>query len=99
MFTDFVVKVIGTAIALNMLFNLNLVIGCLISIVDVFIILLAYRPDGGMKGARLFEMVIVFFVLGVVVCFCIQLSKVQLPSAGHIFKGYLPSDALIQANG
>ncbi|KAI9725454.1 MAG: hypothetical protein M1828_003125 [Chrysothrix sp. TS-e1954] len=94
-----VAEVIGTAIALNMLFNLDLVIGCLISIVDVFIILLAYKPDGGMKGARMFEMVIVVFVIGVVVCFCVQLSKVHIGPAGELFKGYLPSDALVQANG
>ncbi|EFY90509.1 transporter protein smf2 [Metarhizium acridum CQMa 102] len=50
-------EVIGTAIALNLLIpKLPLVAGCALSILDVMAILIFYRPDGSMKGLRLFEM-------------------------------------------
>ena len=82
-----------------MLANLDLVIGCLVSIADVFIILAFYNPDGGMKGHRMFEGLVVVFVIAVVVCFCIELSKIHVPNVGSLFRGYLPSSALVQSNG
>ncbi|UKZ76633.1 hypothetical protein TrVFT333_004340 [Trichoderma virens FT-333] len=55
-----IAEVIGTAIALNLLIpKLPLVAGCALSILDVMAILIFYRPDGSMKGLRIFE----FFVL------------------------------------
>lgn len=38
-------------------------------------------------------------VLGVMVCFCIQLSYIQGTTAGEVFKGYLPSSAIVEGNG
>lgn len=38
-------------------------------------------------------------VLGVVVCFCIQLSLLKVQSVGEVFRGYLPSPAVIQSSG
>jgi len=38
-------------------------------------------------------------VLGVVVCFCIQLSLIKDTSVGEVFRGYLPSKAIIQSEG
>jgi metal iron transporter len=74
-----------------------LVAGCAISILDVMVILIFYRPHGSMKGLRYFEMFVVCLVLGVVVCFCIQLSLIKDTSPGEVFKGYLPSSSLIEA--
>jgi metal iron transporter len=89
-------KVIGTAIALNILLKVPLVAGCAISIVDVLIILVFYRPSGTMKALRAFEFFVMALVLGVVVCFAFQLSKIKAP-VGDVFKGYLPSSTLIQS--
>jgi metal iron transporter len=62
--------VIGTAIALNLLIpQLPLVAGCAISIFDVLLILLFYRPNGSLKGLRAFEIFVMALVLGVVICF------------------------------
>ncbi|KND86280.1 Manganese transporter SMF1 [Tolypocladium ophioglossoides CBS 100239] len=95
-----IAEVIGTAIALNLLIpSLPLVAGCALSILDVMVILIFYRPDGAMKGLRLFEAFVCVLVIGVVVCFCIQLSMIKETSVGAIFRGYLPSDALIQPDG
>jgi metal iron transporter len=58
-----------------------------------------YRPNGSMKGLRAFEFFVVALVLGVVVCFCIQLSLIQDTSVGEVFRGYLPSSAIIESDG
>lgn len=73
--------------------------GCAISIFDVLLILLFYRPNGSMKGLRLFEFFVVALVLGVVILFCIELSLIQDTSVGEVFRGYLPSSAIVESNG
>lgn len=52
-----------------------------------------------MWGLRAFEFFVMLLVLGVVVCFCIQLSLVKTQSVGEVFRGYLPSSAVIQGSG
>lgn len=92
-------QVIGSAIALNLLFHIPLVAGCAITLVDVLIILLFYSPDGSMRRLRAFEFFVVALVLGVVICFCIQLSLIENTSVGEVFKGYLPSSTVVQGEG
>ncbi|CAK7226182.1 NRAMP-like transporter smf-3 [Sporothrix bragantina] len=98
-----IAEVIGTAIALNLLQpKIPLVAGCAISIVDVFIVLIFCKPENGTRsGLRAFELLVVPLVLGVVICFCIQLSMIDhsTNSVGEVFRGYLPSSALIQQQG
>lgn len=60
------------------------------------VILFFYRPEGSMRSLRLFEVFIMCLVLGVVVCFCIQLSLIRDTTVGEVFKGYLPSNSLIE---
>ena len=38
-------------------------------------------------------------VLGVMVCFCIQLSFIKGTSVGEVFQGYLPSSAIVKGKG
>ncbi|KAF2460405.1 natural resistance-associated macrophage protein [Lineolata rhizophorae] len=94
-----IAEVIGTAIALNLVLNVPLVAGCAISIVDVLIILIFYRPSGSMRMLRAFEVFVMCLVLGVVVCFSIQLSYIKDTSVGEVFRGYLPSSAIVQSKG
>ncbi|KAF2690166.1 natural resistance-associated macrophage protein [Lentithecium fluviatile CBS 122367] len=91
-----IAEVIGTAIALNILLKVPLVAGCAISIVDVLIILIFYRPSGTMKALRAFEFFVMCLVLGVVICFAFELSKIKAP-VGDVFKGYLPSSTIIKS--
>jgi metal iron transporter len=91
--------VIGSAIALNLLLNIPLVAGCVITLADVLILLIFYRPHGSMWGLRAFEFFVMTLVLAVVICFCIQLSLVEIESVGQVFRGYLPSPAVIDGNG
>ncbi|KAI1499481.1 natural resistance-associated macrophage protein-domain-containing protein [Biscogniauxia marginata] len=95
-----IAEVIGTAIGLNLLFpKLPLVAGCAISIVDVMVILFFYRPNGPMKGLRFFELFVMFLVLAVVVCFCIQLSLIEDTTPGEVFLGYVPNDVITTSQG
>ncbi|CAK7265854.1 NRAMP-like transporter smf-3 [Sporothrix epigloea] len=98
-----IAEVIGTAIALNLLNpKIPLVAGCAISIADVLIVLVFCKPENGTRsGLRAFELVVVPLVLGVVICFCIQLAMIDhsASSIGEVFRGYLPSSALIQQQG
>lgn len=52
-----------------------------------------------MRGVRLFEVFVALLVLAVVVCFCIELSLVEVPNPRQLFRGYLPSNALVQREG
>lgn len=92
-------QVIGSAIALNLLLNIPLVAGCALTLVDVLVILLFYDPSGSMRRLRAFEFFVMALVLGVVVCFCIQLSLIENTSVGEVFRGYLPSSAIVQSDG
>ncbi|KAL2886733.1 Manganese transporter SMF1 [Ceratocystis lukuohia] len=95
-----IAEVIGFAIGLNLLApKVPLVVGCAISILDVMVTLMFYQPHGTIRGLRFFEMFIVSLVLGVVVCFCIQLSLIENTSVGDVFRGYLPSSALVESKG
>ena len=94
-----IAEVIGSAIALNLLIKVPLVAGCAITLVDVLIILLFYRPDGNMRRLRAFEYFVMALVLGVVICFCIELSLLESTSVGEIFRGYLPSSAVVDGQG
>jgi metal iron transporter len=91
--------VIGSAIALNLLFHIPLVAGCAITLLDVLLILLLYNPSGSMRRLRAFEFFVMGLVLAVVVCFCIQLSFISNTSVGEVFRGYLPSSAVVDGPG
>lgn len=95
-------EVIGTAIALSMLSSgkIPLVAGCAISIVDVLFILIFWRQgNASMNAKRVFEFFVALLVLGVVICFCMQLSFIKNATAGEVFRGYVPSSALVQGEG
>lgn len=95
-----IAEVIGTAIALNILLKIPLVAGCAISIVDVFVILFFYNHSGmSMRALRAFEIFVALLVLGVVVCFCYELSKLEDTTVGEVFRGYLPSPAIVESKG
>lgn len=94
-----IAEVIGTAIALKLLSNdkIPLLAGCAISIIDVVFILIFYRQHGtATLATRVFEYMIAGLVLGVLICFAIQLSHLHDTTTGEVFKGFLPSSELIQ---
>lgn len=91
-------QVIGTAITINLLIpQIPLVAGCAISIVDVLLILIFYRPAGSLRGPRTLEFFVMALLLAVVICFCIQLSLIRSTAVGTVFRGYLPSKQVVES--
>jgi len=91
-------EVIGTAISLNILFGLPLIIGVVLTIIDVLIVLMAYKPGGGMKIVRIFEMFVSLLVFLTVVCFAIELFNVDFKFS-EVMQGFLPSEDIIKGDG
>lgn len=97
--TDMAV-VIGTATALHLLIPRLPLVACVaLTVADIVFIAIFYRPDGSMRSLRLFEIGVCFLVLGVVVCFCIQLSLIKDTTVGQVFRGYLPSSSIVETRG
>jgi len=46
-----------------------------------------------------FEFFVAALVLGVVICFSIELSLITVPDIGTLFRGYLPSSVLVESEG
>ncbi|KDQ10119.1 hypothetical protein BOTBODRAFT_501793 [Botryobasidium botryosum FD-172 SS1] len=92
-------EVIGSAIALNILIKVPLPAGVAITIIEVLVVLIFYRPDGAMRGIRAFEFAVALLVIGVMVCFCIELSHITNSSFGEVMRGYLPSPGMVQGQG
>jgi metal iron transporter len=92
-------EIIGGAISLNLLFNLNIVAGTVITAFDVFLILLLYRPNGTMRGVRWFEIGVSLLVAGIVVCFSIEMAKTPNIEGKEVMKGFIPSGVIFSADG
>lgn len=92
-------EVVGTAISLNILLGIPLPIGVVLTVIDVLIVLMAYKPNGDLKLIRYFELFVSFLVICTVICFAIELFYVKLGPASDIFKGFLPSKAVIEGDG
>lgn len=89
-------EVVGTAIALNILFKLPLFAGVLITIIDVLVVLMAYRPNGPLFFIRIFELFVTILVAATVVCFAIELYQVSHDqtisfNTWEVLKGFLPN--------
>ena len=65
----------------------------------MLLILIFYRPNGSTRRLRAFEYFVIILVLGVVICFCIQLSYIRNASVGEVLNGYIPSSAVIKGQG
>ena len=83
-------EVIGTAIALNLLFHIPLVWGVCLTALDVLIVLwLAHR------GFRGLEALVIALVLLVGVCFGLEILFSK-PAVGDILGGFLPTAEIIR---
>lgn len=84
-------EVIGTAIALRMLFGIPIIIGVLLTVADVLLLL------GGLSSARSYRIleIIVMVLMSVIgICFFIQMAIVK-PSISKIAYGFIPTDFAI----
>ncbi|KAF9507186.1 hypothetical protein BS47DRAFT_1377964 [Hydnum rufescens UP504] len=71
-----------------------------LNIIDVVIILFFYNRTGSsISRTQIFELGVASLVIGVTVCFSIELSKIQSVSVGDVFHGFLPSGTMIHGRG
>ncbi|CAA93297.1 plasma membrane Nramp family manganese ion transmembrane transporter [Schizosaccharomyces pombe] len=94
-----IAEVIGTAVALKILMHIPLVAGVVITILDVLLVLIAWRPEGSMLSVRIFETAVALLVLVVAISFAVVLGRVHIGGAGTVFKGFLPSSTVFSREG
>jgi manganese transport protein len=82
-------EVIGSAIALNLLFGIPLAWGVAITALDVLLVL--YLQN---RGFRLLEALVVTLVATIGVCFAFQIFLAR-PDVGAIARGFLPTPQII----
>ncbi|MFJ8530412.1 Nramp family divalent metal transporter [Bacillus sp. NPDC094106] len=83
-------EVIGSAIALNLLFHIPLVWGVCITSFDILLVLLLQN-----KGFRYIEVIVISLIATISVCFGVELFMSQ-PQLNEIAKGFVPSKEIIQ---
>jgi manganese transport protein len=82
-------EVIGSAIALNLLFGIALPIGVVITALDV--LLLLYLQN---KGVRVLEALVITLVATVGICFAFELLLAR-PDIGGVMRGFIPTADII----
>jgi manganese transport protein len=82
-------EVIGTAIALNLLFGISLPVGVAVTALDVLLLLLLQN-----KGFRFLEALVITLVVSVGACFLFEIILAK-PSIGGILRGFVPSAEIL----
>ncbi|MHB0947601.1 MAG: Nramp family divalent metal transporter [Gemmatimonadaceae bacterium] len=83
-------EVIGTAIALNLLFGIPLTWGVVITAVDVLLVLLLQH-----KGFRVLEALVIALIATVGVCFLFEIL-LSRPDWGGVARGFVPSTEILR---
>ncbi|QSN64899.1 Nramp family divalent metal transporter [Caballeronia sp. M1242] len=82
-------EVIGTAIALKLLFDIPLVLGALITALDAFLLLLLVN-----RGFRFLEAFVIALLAVIAVCFALQIAAAAPPVA-QVLRGFVPSPQIV----
>ncbi|MBU5343959.1 Nramp family divalent metal transporter [Caldifermentibacillus hisashii] len=82
-------EVIGSAIALNLLFKIPLLIGILITTLDVILLLLLQK-----KGFRIIESIVIVLMITILGVFAFEVV-VSHPNVSALFSGYLPKAEIV----
>lgn len=82
-------EVIGSAIALKLLFGIPMLVGVVITVLDVLLILFFQY-----KGFRYIESIVASLILIILVCFVYELIASQ-PAVGAILSGLIPSTEIV----
>jgi manganese transport protein len=83
-------EVIGSAIALNLLFHIPIAAGIVITGLDVLIVL--YLQN---KGFRLLEALVIALIATVGLCFLFEIILAQ-PPLGAVLRGFIPSSQIMK---
>ena len=82
-------EVIGTAIALNLLFGIPLAWGVAATVLDVLVVLMLQQ-----RGFRLLEALVIGLVVTVGACFLFEMV-LSRPDMGAVVKGFVPSFEIV----
>jgi len=82
-------EVIGTAIALQLLFGIPLIAGALLTALDAFLLLLLIN-----KGFRLLEAFVIALLVVIASCFALQIAAAAPPFA-EVLRGFIPSPRIV----
>ncbi|MFM0325175.1 Nramp family divalent metal transporter [Caballeronia glebae] len=82
-------EVIGTAIALQLLFGIPLIAGALLTALDAFLLLLLIN-----KGFRLLEAFVIALLVVIASCFALQIAAAAPPLA-DVLRGFVPSPRIV----
>ncbi len=82
-------EVIGSAIALNLLFHLPIAIGVLITGLDVLLLLALQN-----KGVRVLEAIVITLIATIGVCFLFEIILAR-PEVGPLLRGFIPSSQIV----
>lgn len=82
-------EVIGSAIALQLLFGIPLIYGVIITAVDVLLVLLLQN-----KGFRHIEILVIVLIVTIGGCFGIEMLLAQ-PNIGEVMTGFIPDSEII----
>ncbi|HVV69254.1 MAG TPA: Nramp family divalent metal transporter [Gammaproteobacteria bacterium] len=82
-------EVIGSAIALKLLFAIPIILGVVLTSLDVFLLLMLDR-----RGSRLLERIIISFLFIIACGFVYELALAQ-PAIAEVLRGFLPSGRLV----
>lgn len=88
MATD-IAEVIGSAVALNLLFNIPILIGVFITVLDVFLLLMLAK-----LGFRKIEAIVVTLILTILVVFSYEVALGQ-PEIGPLLQGFIPNTKIV----
>lgn len=83
-------EIIGTAIALNLLFGLPLMVGIGLTVLDTFLILFLQS-----KGFRYLEAFIIALMAIIAGCFVAQVA-LATPDFGAVLQGYIPTTEIVK---
>ena len=92
MATD-IAEVIGSAVALNLLFNIPLLLGVIITVLDVFLLLILAR-----FGFRKIEAIVATLIATILVIFLYEVIIAQ-PNIAHMFGGFIPKPEIVTDKG
>lgn len=82
-------ELLGTAIALQLLFGIPLLLGVMLTALDAFLILWLQN-----KGVRWLEAFIVAMIVLIVACFTVEIA-LSAPEIGPLLRGYFPSPEIV----
>src|SRR3989475_4504651 len=83
-------EVIGSAIALNLLFGIPLPVGIVVTALDVLLVLLLQN-----KGFRLLEALVIALIATIAGCFLFEIV-IARPEFGAVAHGFLPSVSIVR---